>query len=878
MKKFTLFMIAGCIWIAGNSQVSGTKTIPGNYPTITAAIQDIGIQGLGGAVVLELQPGYVSNSENFPIVIGPLTGSSATNTLTISPATGSSNLQIQSTVSGPAMELSAAAHLIIDGRPGRTGTAIALTISNMSNDGSALRLSNGANNNLITYCHLASGDFLLEEGVVTFTNTTGAAVGNTNNTISFCRVEGAIADVDPPFYGIYAIGIAAGPNANNSILNNEIFNFAIYGIRIEATGNGGGWTISGNSIFNELNVSSQTGRVGIDFRPGTAANDNVIAGNFIGGQAPLAGAPKWVHTGDDGKANFTGIFLKAGTGSGTAVQNNVIKNISPTQSSVRVTGIVIENGAVQVSNNLIGGTSAADNTVLTGGPSNTVVEGIISYSCFPVSITDNTISHIVMAGNELQFIGIGRVPFSNTTISGNQIFQVDASGTGPVDFVAIGFIENLLTACANPIAPSVIDENLINNLTIDAGDGDASLRGIVLEEAGVTAEKNEIGQINVSGSTSSFINGIVYTGSGTANISENTLLALSSPVTTAIMVQPGTGNSNVTVNKNTVTGTGTSAGTGIAALAGSGASVQLTVIDNAISAWQTGLLAPSSAGGSLTLNLKNNIITGNGTGVVNNSGTPVDATCNWWGNATGPSGAGPGTGDPVGANVLFNPWATIPGFISVNAGTDQTITLGFGSPSVTLTATAVSCGAPTFAWSTGQSGASIIVSPTVTTTYTITATDANGHEATDAVIVNVVNGRCGTNNEKRVICHKNKNTLCLLASELATHLAHGDTPGACSGTAPAQALILTEKSAGLLVAYPNPSRDNLQLEWDAAAAGTAQLRFIDILGRVADLRSLPETLGRNSRQVSLQNIRAGNYFLVLQSGNRIYTTKITRSE
>ena len=68
----------------------------------------------------------------------------------------------------------------------------------MSNDGSALRISNGANNNLITYCHLASGDFLLEEGVVTFTNTTGAAVGNTNNSISFCRIEGAIADLPYP--------------------------------------------------------------------------------------------------------------------------------------------------------------------------------------------------------------------------------------------------------------------------------------------------------------------------------------------------------------------------------------------------------------------------------------------------------------------------------------------------------------------------------------------------------------------------------------------------------------------------------------------------------------------------------------------------------
>lgn len=66
----------------------------------------------------------------------------------------------------------------------------------------------------------------------------------------------------------------------------------------------------------------------------------------------------------------------------------------------------------------------------------------------------------------------------------------------------------------------------------------------------------------------------------------------------------------------------------------------------------------------------------------------------------------------------------------VNAGEDQTVCEG---QSIVLTAT----GANTYLWSTGETTPSITVSPSTTTTYTVTGTDAEGGTSEDSVTVNV---------------------------------------------------------------------------------------------------------------------------------------------
>src|SRR5205809_209406 len=98
------------VWLAAFAQViiftstltsalanplSGTLAIgpSGDYPSITAAIADIQSQTLGGPLVLELQPSYVSSVETFPIAFNNLS-TTAVNTLTLRPQSGATGLLI----------------------------------------------------------------------------------------------------------------------------------------------------------------------------------------------------------------------------------------------------------------------------------------------------------------------------------------------------------------------------------------------------------------------------------------------------------------------------------------------------------------------------------------------------------------------------------------------------------------------------------------------------------------------------------------------------------------------------------------------------------------------------------------------------------------
>lgn len=87
---------------------------------------------------------------------------------------------------------------------------------------------------------------------------------------------------------------------------------------------------------------------------------------------------------------------------------------------------------------------------------------------------------------------------------------------------------------------------------------------------------------------------------------------------------------------------------------------------------------------------------------------------------------------------ILEGFGTAGGNLSVDAGEDQTIHLGCSSESVTLTATADPSGGVSYLWSGGETTQSITVSPSITTTYTVTVTGGCGKTAQDTVTVNVV--------------------------------------------------------------------------------------------------------------------------------------------
>lgn len=145
---------------------------------------------------------------------------------------------------------------------------------------------------------------------------------------------------------------------------------------------------------------------------------------------------------------------------------------------------------------------------------------------------------------------------------------------------------------------------------------------------------------------------------------------------------------------------------------------------------------------------------------------------------------------------------------------DNTIALGYGAQSLTLTAKDATAENPstTYTWTpvTGLStttGAVTEFAPQAAGTYTFTveATNAYGCTSTATVAVEVIDVRCGENNDKVLVCHKTGsatnpgNGICIAPEAVAAHLSKGGSLGGC-----APAAIAGKGPAPVLNAYPNP--------------------------------------------------------------------------
>jgi hypothetical protein len=122
--------------------------------------------------------------------------------------------------------------------------------------------------------------------------------------------------------------------------------------------------------------------------------------------------------------------------------------------------------------------------------------------------------------------------------------------------------------------------------------------------------------------------------------------------------------------------------------------------------------------------------------------------------------------------VNANPILTIPDAFVLPSGTlANTVYIGYAPASSINLVSNISGGISPYQylWSNGSTNASVTVSPTVNTNYSLTITDANGCQATDVTSISVKDIRAGNN--KVYICHKpgkQNNTLTVFTSEVAT--------------------------------------------------------------------------------------------------------------
>ena len=246
----------------------------------------------------------------------------------------------------------------------------------------------------------------------------------------------------------------------------------------------------------------------------------------------------------------------------------------------------------------------------------------------------------------------------------------------------------------------------------------------------------------------------------------------------------------------------------------------------------------------------------------------------------------------------------IPDVYAVSPGGNaNTIYLGYGPTSLTLTANPGNGNAPyTYLWSNGATTKSIVVNPSTAGIYpyAVTVRDAGGCRVGIAIkVIYVVDVRCDKN--KVMVCHKaagkKSQELCISASAVPAHLAHGDILGKCSNNNGdddddddkdkgkgkdkdddrARALPENTLSPEVTVStnvYPNPTRGNFELMISNKKAGRIQVEIVNANGIVVETRVIQINNKVQKLNFDLSKHAAGIYLVKLRSGDTVETHKV----
>ena len=228
------------------ASISGTFNVgtAQPYATLTAAVADYNNKVQNGAVVFVLTDATYSASETFPITINANGGSSATNTLTIKPAS-SVNATITSATAAALLKLNGADYVIIDGS-NSGGTTQNLTFNNTNTSSAAIWVA-----------------------------SLGTGLGATNVTVKNCIITGGSTTATTT-YGVFAgasSGVGtAGDDNDQLLIQNNVINTAYYGVYAAANSTGllDGLQILQNSIGSSV-TANQIGKAGITVIQATGA-------------------------------------------------------------------------------------------------------------------------------------------------------------------------------------------------------------------------------------------------------------------------------------------------------------------------------------------------------------------------------------------------------------------------------------------------------------------------------------------------------------------------------------------------------------------------------------------------------------------------------
>ena len=178
-----------------------------------------------------------------------------------------------------------------------------------------------------------------------------------------------------------------------------------------------------------------------------------------------------------------------------------------------------------------------------------------------------------------------------------------------------------------------------------------------------------------------------------------------------------------------------------------------------------------------------------------------------------------------------------------------------------------------YTWDTGANTQSISACPQTNTHYFVTVTDGTtGCTSIDYVKVNLVDIRCGNNNDKVLMC-KNGTTRCVRQDRVQQKLNNGWVLGACSAKSGESFAAEIEAVADLdLNAGPNPFHESTTLRVTSPTDEAMTLQIFDINGTLVKVvHDGGVSMGESTYELRADGLAPGTYIarLTTQSGDMV---------
>ncbi|MFZ4520777.1 MAG: T9SS type A sorting domain-containing protein [Bacteroidales bacterium] len=469
-----------------------------------------------------------------------------------------SGITISGNLEAPLVDLNSADNVTIDGRVNATGTARSLTITNSNlsstSNTSTIRLINSAENNTIRYCTLKGGATGIYSGVVLFSGAS-AGNGNNGNLLDNCNFSG-LNGSDRPYYILYSYGTSGRENSNNTISNNNVYDFmrpgaTSYGIYIFSASTS--WNVTGNSFYETASFVPTAGTSYYCIRINNATGNSFnISNNYIGGSNESCGGAAWTIN-SLLSVRFYGIHMDVGTTTPSSVQNNTIRNFNVTSSNdIPWMAIDANSGNINIgtsSGNIIGAPAGTGSIVLTNSNSinSATAYGIYVNSPGTIVASNNTIGSITTQGNAsnipYSFTGIYKLGNVAGSFTVNNNLIGSSSTAGSIQAITANTsstAQSVYGIYSNGTGSNVITNNVIANLT-DAHAyqyaTNGQVGGICTSKGINTIQNNTIHDLSTTSPSNDLTNNAAIIGisqlstSADQTVTGNTIYALNSAYT-----------------------------------------------------------------------------------------------------------------------------------------------------------------------------------------------------------------------------------------------------------------------------------------------------------------------------------------------------------